>query len=328
MNSTSNLLDNFNRQLAAWPLARNNFEALGAVQTREFIFGDFPLILQFNPARIRSTTAKVDTASIAERKCFLCAENRPSEQVSLEETDQWLVLANPYPIFSPHFTIVSKQHQDQDNIDFAHMALFAARHPGLVAFYNGSCSGASCPDHLHFQAIATSALPLCKIVEGDPGSTLSKEGNFTVYIPEFLPVNALHFITPAPSERPESAGPQSVTYAERLSRWLTLTLPANPAEGIACMKGMRNLLMWVDDSGRLHTILFPRSKHRPDIYHLPDGAPRQALISPGAIDMAGVVILPRREDFLKLNKFDVARALMEVSYDFRESAGFKSLLVQ
>ena len=150
----------FNEQTANWALARNNFEGLKTVQTKTFAFGDYDVRVQFNPARIVSSGAKVDAKTIAERKCFLCAANRPAEQRSVEFGD-YEILVNPFPIFPEHFTIPRKEHVDQQiKPFFADMLRLAKAMDEYLVFYNGPRCGASAPDHMHFQAGTKDFLPL------------------------------------------------------------------------------------------------------------------------------------------------------------------------
>src|SRR2546423_11596990 len=141
-------------QVSEWGLLRENIAALGSVRTRSIPVDDFVLKVQFNPARLTSTAAKTDSKSIRERKCFLCAENRPPEQRGVDFGEDYLVLCNPFPIFPEHFTITHRAHRPQrikdtfgDLLDLA-----AAMSPRYTVFYNGPKCGASAPDHLHFQA--------------------------------------------------------------------------------------------------------------------------------------------------------------------------------
>ena len=82
---TSALVDAFlQEQLAEWEQARNNFAALSGVKVKEIDIDGMTVKVQFNPARIVSSAAKVDAKSLKERKCFLCAANRPAVQRGIE----------------------------------------------------------------------------------------------------------------------------------------------------------------------------------------------------------------------------------------------------
>lgn len=307
MNLTPQLTGAFREQLDRWPEARSRYEALRGVETKLLFFGDIPLRFQHNPARAVSTAAKVDDASIAERPCFLCRCHRPSGQFVLERFGtSYEVLLNPFPIFPLHLTVASTEHQHQDTVDFADMSRFAETHPGLAAFYNGSHSGASAPDHLHFQATQTESLPLCAYIEENPGNLVALQEATEFFIADDLPAKALHIV--------------SASFTPIQSRWLDLLLPPSPDTGFPD-RSMRNVVMWKDAADRLHTLLFPRSRHRPACYG------ERRMVSPGAVDMTGLIILPRRHDFDEMTVFEAARILEEVSYDFTASPVLKNLLM-
>lgn len=155
----------FKRQLETWPECRERYDALCYAQTRQLDLGNCVVTLQHNPARAKSSTAKIDAASIAARGCFLCRDARPKEQM-LMEIDGYHLLVNPYPIFNAHFTIAAIQHQPQRVSGRLHdMVLWAERLQGMTLFYNGAKCGASAPDHLHFQAAPTAMFPLWQWVD-------------------------------------------------------------------------------------------------------------------------------------------------------------------
>lgn len=308
------LLREFDRQLTCWQMAFDNYLQLQSVEKRELKYGDFPLALQFNPARAVSTGAKIDPKSIASRPCFLCEKNRPSEQYVLESFDLWDVLINPFPIFPHHFTIVHREHQHQDNISSETIAKFAIEHPGFVTFYNGSASGASCPDHLHFQATLTEELPFCRYIEQNPGSFIAMNNGVKAYIADSMPAPVLHLI--------------SRGYKEETELWLNNLLKHDRTGQPD--KSLRNIVIWEDEAKQLHTVLFARNCHRPEAYtsEAEEKSTGRYMVSPGAVDMAGLIITPRRCDFESLSSFEMARILTEVSYDFTSSEALRNLLMQ
>lgn len=311
MNLTEQLLQNVGRQLEAWPMAAGNYRKLAGVRRKHLRFGDVPLSLQFNPARIISTAARTDAKSISQRPCFLCAANRPEEQFSLERLgDEYEVLLNPFPIFNPHFTIAATAHRHQDDTDFFAMARFAMEHPGLTAFYNGSRSGASAPDHLHFQAALTADIPLCAYLEQAPGKLLSLDHGSRFCLADQLAALALHIIAPE--------------YQLIHLRWLNTLLPVS-TDSMTPDRSMRNLFMWTDAAGRFHIVQFPRSAHRPACYYAEGDA--QRLVSPGAVDMSGMLILPRECDFEGIDSFEAARLLAEVGFDITTLPALRTLLL-
>lgn len=305
------ILNAADRQLSEWQLARDNYSHLSLSHQKHLKIGDSPLILQHNPARIVSTGAKLDADNISKRPCFLCSCNRPCEQFVLESFGPWQVLLNPYPIFNYHFTIVHTVHQHQDNIDFADMAHFASSYRGLTAFYNASASGASCPDHLHFQAVRSTDIPLCGFLESNPGKLLAKDSGCMFYLSDETAAAAIHIV--------------SDMYTPLVNRWLNYPFQSHIATNRQHQQ-LRNILMWCDIQQRLHTLLFLRSKHRPACFYAEDESKR--LVSPGAIDMAQIIILPRREDFDRFTAFDAGRVLDEVSFDPRDGDALKTLLTE
>lgn len=301
----------FGKQLSRWPDVAARYASLARVRVRDVEVDGFAVRLQYNPARSLSATAKVDTASIQARPCFLCKCNRPSAQIVYEGFSGFDTLVNPYPIFPHHFTIASKEHRHQDTADLTCMASMAMALPGFVVFYNGSCAGASAPDHLHFQAGDASFLPVCGLLEADPGAVMKVTSEFTVHSPEGLPAHALHFV---------SGG-----LSGEMSLWLDTIVP-DDALTASPRRGMRNLLMWRGTDGLLHTLMYPRLKHRPDCYALPAGE-GGLLVSPGAVDMAGVLITPREADFEAITRTDVRSIYSEVSYPYKESQRFTNLML-
>jgi hypothetical protein len=230
--------------------------------------------VQFNPARIASSAAKVDPQSIRERKCFLCSDNRPSEQKGVPFKEQYTILINPYPIFPRHLTIPALAHTPQRiAFRFDDMLDLAQQLDDYIVFYNGPKCGASAPDHFHFQA-------------GNKG---------------FLPIE---------NDRnwPNAVRIESKNKQEMLDRFQqtfdNLPLQADDTEP------MLNILTWYEN-GTWTTYLFPRKKHRPACYFAEDDA--NLLISPAAVDMGGVFITPLEKDFEKIAAEDVAEILYQVN---------------
>jgi hypothetical protein len=247
----------FEEQLREWPLAHDNHDALTRVWSRELTSDKLaiPLRVQYNPARIVSTGANIDKASIAARPCFLCAKNRPAEQraMPLNADFEWLV--NPFPILPHHYTIAAKVHRPQRILD-AYDAMIQATlalPEEYIVFYNGPKCGASAPDHLHLQA----GIFDCQLLTANyPYKTLladSKESFRKIY--DSLPV----------------------TDGEEEPRMNV----------IAFRKG-----------NHVSLIVIPRRAHRPHCYTAEGD--KHYLISPGALDMGGLIVTPRREDYDRL----------------------------
>lgn len=295
--STEDVNSIIETQLKNWDMARNNFFRLKDAERRNLQLGDLSVAVQYNPARIVSTGAKVDSKSIQERKCFLCSQNRPKEQSSIQWLEGWELLINPFPILPVHFTIVSTRHQPQASIPLE-MASMAEAAPDLAIFYNGAHAGASAPDHLHLQAVLHQELPLISIAEKmhphDRSGFMSSE-EFRLDLP-FQFVSAV--ISPdmdgmrALAQIPHSFGVDSTTH-----------MPD---------KGLVNAFFWIGSNGMLRAIIVPRRRHRPSCYAATDA--EQFIISPGAIDMTGLMIVPRKEDFDRIDAAKVREIYSEVAF--------------
>ena len=272
-------------QLQEWPAAREAFNNLEKVQTR--ILSSSGLALQHNPARIISTTAKIKPAEIASRSCFLCEDCRPKEQRSIELDDKFYLLVNPYPILREHFCVVSREHRPQAFKDcYEEMLSIASRlEPGYMIFYNGPRSGASAPDHLHMQIGRSQGIPLVdKLCQNEPPQ---KDEPITIQ-PFGFPIIVIKGSDPA-----------------RLWDYIS---------GMTVYDGeyepRMNVLAFNRD-GQVITAIIPRGKHRPDCYYS-DG-PDKIMVSPGAVDMFGLVITPRKEDFDSLTEKQVLDIYRQVT---------------
>ena len=288
------LTDFFHNQLNQWKDVAKRFEELKGVQTREV----GSALAQFNPARLVSTGAKIDKATLAKRPCFLCEKNRPKEQIVLPFGNDFDILVNPFPILPVHFTIPSRHHQLQaiaENYVQIHRLLRA--YPQLMVFYNGPKCGASAPDHLHFQAGTSGILPLQRDWERlyETSVPLLKL-NDTEGIYEIK-----DYICPALA---------IVSHTEKhdveLFSCLYEALPMKEDE----TEPMMNIVAWRNGEAFI-SVVFPREKHRPDCYSADGEA--QCLVSPGSLDMAGLMILPRQSDFEGMTAERAKAILREVS---------------
>lgn len=301
-------------QLAKWQTARTNHEALNQIETRRFELAGNTITVQFNPARAVSTCAKVDKSSIEARKCFLCPENKPNEQdeiiISLDEP--FSLRINPYPILPGHLTISSLKHQDQVLADKTIRQLpgkliswleeyFVS---GYVLFYNGAKCGASAPDHFHFQAVKQSDVPVIqqwerlmetavreKEIKTENGNTYSSF-QITSYICPIQVFICNHSADILP---------------EMINQYLE-SLPLHEGES----EPRYNLFAWQDKQRGFTMAYFPREGHRPACYTATGG--EQLLVSPGALDMAGLLVTPRKEDFDKITESDIKQIYKEVAY--------------
>ena len=287
----------FSEQVSNWELARNNFEGLKSIQTKSFSFGDFEVKVQFNPARIISSGAKVDAKTIAERKCFLCAVNRPAEQKAIE-FDDYEILVNPFPIFPEHFTIPRKEHVDQQILPyFSDMLQLARAMDDYLVFYNGPQCGASAPDHMHFQAGTKDFLPLVndyKRLKDTHANLLVADENMQLYTFE----NYLRTVYCIESNDIESAN-----YSfEKLYSHFQNEENAEPMMNVVCTY----------ENGKWFTFVLPRKNFRPWQYTAEGN--QQLLISPAAVEMCGIFITPIETHFERITKEDIESILEQSSF--------------
>jgi len=293
----------FNSQLNSWELMHKNYDALKNVQTKSFWFDGFKLKVQFNPERIKSTSAAVDEDSVNSRKCFLCVENLPEEQKGIIITDNFILLCNPYPIFSQHFTVCSLKHQPQliSNAFGEFLELTKLLSPKYCLVYNGPACGASAPDHLHFQAGTKNFIPIendIQQLKNDFGQLIQEDEIITTsFIDDGL--RKLILIESAEQEEIEKSFRTIYKAYERLSE--------------EKYEPMMNLVCSYNDEFGWSVIIFLRNKHRPECFYKND--PDRILISPAAIDLGGVVVTPRAEDFVKIDQLLLQQIFKEVSLD-------------
>ena len=283
----------FNRQLEVWTDARHRFRDLKHVETRQF---SDQLKLQWNPARIVSTGAKIDKKTLGERPCFLCDKNRPKEQMSKQIDEKFHLLVNPFPILPVHFTIPARKHQPQLIYkNYGEMHRFISLHSDLMVFYNGPKCGASAPDHLHFQAGTNGILPL-----QTNWQRLSRNLTDIISLNDEEKISVVRdFIVPAFVIISKSADSD-----EALFRRLYKAMPQRGDE----TEPMMNIISWRKGEEFI-CVVIPREKHRPEAYFAEGDA--QFVVSPGALDMSGLIITPREEDFRKLTEEKALSLLQE-----------------
>lgn len=283
----------FNRQLEVWTDARHRFRDLKHVETRQF---SDQLKLQWNPARIVSTGAKIDKKTLGERPCFLCDKNRPKEQMSKQIDEKFHLLVNPFPILPVHFTIPARKHQPQLIYkNYGEMHRFISLHSDLMVFYNGPKCGASAPDHLHFQAGTNGILPL-----QTNWQRLSRNLTDIISLNDEEKISVVRdFIVPVFVIISKSAESD-----EALFRRLYKAMPQRGDE----TEPMMNIISWRKGEEFI-SVVIPREKHRPEAYFAEGDA--QFVVSPGALDMSGLIITPREEDFRKLTEEKALSLLQE-----------------
>lgn len=283
----------FNRQLEVWTDARHRFRDLKHVETRQF---SDQLKLQWNPARIVSTGAKIDKKTLGERPCFLCDKNRPKEQMSKQIDEKFHLLVNPFPILPVHLTIPARKHQPQLIYkNYGEMHRFISLHSDLMVFYNGPKCGASAPDHLHFQAGTNGILPL-----QTNWQRLSRNLTDIISLNDEEKISVVRdFIVPAFVIISKSAESD-----ETLFRRLYKAMPQRGDE----TEPMMNIISWRKGEEFI-SVVIPREKHRPEAYFAEGDT--QFVVSPGALDMSGLIITPREEDFRKLTEEKALSLLQE-----------------
>ena len=289
----SSLRRYFVRQLRLWDDARKRYRQLADVKTRELSTETATVVLQWNPARMVSTGAKIDGQTISERPCFLCAQNRPEQQMKRVVDGRWELLVNPYPILPMHFTLPTLKHTPQAIKDqYGEIYRLLKANPDLMVFYNGPKCGASAPDHAHLQAGIPDVLPLL-----DSWQRLSRELTPVITLSDDDDLSIINDY-PCPALLIRSHSRES---GERLFRQLYDSLPCRDDE----TEPMMNIVAWRRADEYL-SVVFPREKHRPDCYG-------DIVVSPGALDMAGLIITPREQDFMQLTAQQAVAILQEVA---------------
>jgi ATP adenylyltransferase/5',5'''-P-1,P-4-tetraphosphate phosphorylase II len=287
-------------QKLSWPILKHNYEALAGTQTRVFDFDSFQIKIQLNPARIKSTSAVVDEISINSRECFLCIDKLPPEQNALAYGKNFLILANPYPIFTEHYTIPKRKHIQQIIIGNFEELLNISKDLGsaLTVFYNGPKCGASAPDHMHFQAVIKNRMPIelefDKILET---KSISNFNNGKIKV-RFFENYLRHFI----SFESDNKGELLVAFKTLVKAFRRISLPKD--EPLVNIISNYREKKWC-------VFIFPRRIHRPSQYFAKNE--KQLLISPAAVDMGGLFITPREEDFNKIKKDDVIDIFRQVT---------------
>ena len=292
-------------QLSQWPLACGNFRALKDVKVREVEVGGLTVKLQFNPARMISSAAKLNKEDIARRRCFLCRENRPAEQIMLKfegrKGKKYDILVNPYPIFQDHLVIAKSKHTDQSIWHrYIDMLDLARKYTGYTFFYNGPKSGASAPDHHHFQGAPKGLMPL----ENDVNDCIGKDSSILEYVTSVQDASLYHygrFTTGVFVLRSETAKSAAKLFYRLMD---CADLPEGEPEPLF------NLFSWWTD-GEFRSIVVFRRSHRS--HHYFSEGPDHLTMSPGCADMGGVFIVPVQEEYEKITAELLSEMVEEVS---------------
>jgi hypothetical protein len=296
-----------------WPMLAEGYAAFEAIETKRVQVDGSDVIVQHNPKRIRSTAARVDKASVGARACFLCSDSLPVEEKAIAYGDDLMILCNPFPILDRHLSIVHRDHTAQQIDGNLESLLQLARDlaPDYFVLYNGPQCGASAPDHLHFQACSRAGLPIEALLADDPPeaahcdicATSASEG-FEL----FTLTNGGRTVIVFRGNR-----------ADELAGWVYQTINELSRDSFGDNsfgdksfgdEPMVNIISTYDKN-QWTVYLFPRARHRPACYFA-EGEER-LLVSPGAIDMAGVIVVPERNHFERIGAKQVEAIYAEVS---------------
>ncbi len=287
-----------NQQYRSWELLRRNYDGLHSVRTRRVICDGYDVTLQFNPARIGSTTAKTDEQSLHARPCFLCLQNLPREQKGIILREPVIILCNPFPIFPYHYTIGSVVHVPQALASNVTLLLGLARRfdSRLTLFYNGPRCGASAPHHFHFQACPPEILPVERLAGDDERrETVIDDGEAVLILLRNIGRSCLLV---------------EGTDEPAVGRVIMKVVAALQEAGDDADEPMVNIITHCS-SGRWRVFIFPRSRHRPEAYFADE--PAKIVVSPASVDMGGLIITPREKDFTGIRKEQIGRIFGEVS---------------
>ena len=285
------------QQLATWPMLRNATEMLNKAEYKEFSVKGSKVLTQFNPARIVSTAAKVDAASIKARPCFLCAENLPAEEKGIPFGENYVILCNPFPVLKNHLVISEKRHTPQSILtrfeDF--LDLTEAVGDQYFTLYNGASCGASAPDHHHFQACSRDRVPLFDEVENHPRNYTEKSDSFAAFTLQDYRLNILI-----------ARGKNKV----ELTQWFNETIKFLQEKISTEAEPMLNLVATSDAHG-FTVYLFPRAKHRPACYFA-EGE-NQLTVSPAGIDLTGILVVPNPEHYARISAQNIEEIYAEIT---------------
>ena len=290
--------DMFSRELASHGRAFVNYQALSGVEVKDMTIDGFPAKLFFNPARVRSVMADVSPEALQKRACFLCPDGVEEHQL----THNWdsptghtyYIRVNPFPIFSPHFTVSSSVHERQELLPHLESMLHLAKElPEMTIFYNGPMCGASAPDHMHFQAVPRHSMPIEDHFDTNyANAILVQETNLQTHLEAVKKVLAMG------------------TIPEEASQTGSLTANASHAEEY---EPRWNIVSWYEpaSSPKFNTIIFFRKESRPMCFFAPEE--ERILFSPATVEMAGIGIVANRESFDRLTPSKLRDIIREVA---------------
>jgi Domain of unknown function (DUF4922) len=296
------------QQQKTWALLRDAIAGLDEVEYKMFTIKDSHVLAQFNPNRIVSTTANIEEDTIKQRPCFLCIENLPQEERGISFGDKLIVLCNPFPVLRDHLVITAREHVPQIIDGNLGLLLDLARELGdeWFALYNGPKCGASAPDHLHFQACSSEVLPIIREIDSWDRRTILKTDEIESFTLRSYRINVMV----ARGEKREVLLSCLDGMIKRLAE-----LTGTPEEP------MINLIVTFD-GGRWTVTLFPRSKHRASSYYAEDES--KLTVSPAAIDLSGVLVVPRADHFARISADDIEKIFAEVTFDEKQKRDYET----
>jgi GNAT superfamily N-acetyltransferase len=293
-------LELLSEQKKAWGDLRKGYELLKDIRERNLLCRGFSIRLQYNPGRVKSSLASLDKRNAKERRCFLCLDHLPEGQKGILYRSQYLILCNPMPVFSPHFTISHLDHRFQSIAE--HMETFlqfmADFGSGWTVLYNGPRCGASAPDHLHFQVGPSGQMPIEKEIQGGKRLTLMTQvDGVLLYRVRDLGREVILLEGDDPSA---------------MGRTFKGLLGGLRKVFLTDEEPMMNIAGFYVE-GKWCLVIFPRRKHRPDAFFREGDA--RVVVSPGVIDMGGILIAPVEKDFERLDVAAVEGIYKEVCPD-------------
>jgi uncharacterized protein DUF4922 len=274
--------DLFKNQMQSWPRLARGVEGLAHAQTRAVRIDWFDVFIRHIPHRAGSTTAAVDPESISKRPCFLCPKNLDPEQQGIPFGLDYVIYFNPFPIVDRHLSIVHREHRHQRIAgEIGNLLDLAVALPGYFMIYNGPQCGASAPDHMHFQAGLRNLFPIEKDTARVAGITVP---NYARNVFVFKDTDRVRLI-------------------ERMGRAIELLseITGKRPEPMINIAAFHQRPEWT-------VYLFPRGKHRPNVYHT-----GELTVSPGTIDLCGIFVAPFEKDFTRITGDDIAAIYREVT---------------
>jgi hypothetical protein len=294
----------YEQQIEEWPLLKKGTETLSSVKENKFLFDAYEIHTHFNPQRIYSTTADVSSEAVKKRPCFLCTENLPGKEQGIIYKDKYFILCNPYPIFKEHMTISNFVHKPQRiKKAFRYMLWLSKDLHDFCIIYNGPESGASAPDHQHFQACKKDTLPVIKnydVLKSKYSEEIVNDQLSVYSVDDGL--RKMLFL--------ESDLPQPV------EKYFKTVYDSYVPISSAHLEPMMNIIALYEEGTGWKMIIFFRGKHRPDSYFKEGDS--NIIVSPATIDLAGVLVTPLEKDFNKIDKSTIRQIYREVSLGKKE----------